>query len=154
MVKMDIWFYDTTRILMELISTHVCKGSDIGVHNNMFGGTMIGLIDEASAAYACQICDTPRMVTIKIDELVFKKPVKIGNVVKIYGEVKEFGNTSVTLYIEVRKHSVYNGKQDVVTHTNIKFVRIDDEGNSLVISERVKLRYADRMKEFGRGLLT
>ena len=139
---------------MELISTHVCKGSDIGVHNNMFGGTMIGLIDEASAAYACQICDTPRMVTIKIDELVFKKPVKIGNVVKIYGEVKEFGNTSVTLYIEVRKHNVYTGKQDVVTHTNIKFVRIDEEGNSLIISDRVKLRYEDRMKEFGRGLLT
>lgn len=139
---------------MELISTHVCKGSDIGVHNNMFGGAMISLIDEASAAYACQICDTPRMVTIKIDELVFKKPVKVNNVVKIYGEVKEFGNTSITLYIEVRKHSVYNGTQEVVTHTNIKFVRIDEEGSPLRVSDRVKIRYADRIKQFGKGLLT
>ena len=132
---------------MELISTHVCKGSDIGVHNNMFGGAMMALIDEASAAYACQICDTPRMVTIKIDELVFKKPVKIGNVVKIYGEVKEFGNTSVTLYVEVRKHSVYNGKQDVVTHTNIKFVRIDEEGNPIPVGEKGRRRIQELVEK-------
>ena len=139
---------------MELISTHICKASEIGVHNNMFGGHVMSLIDESSAAYASQICDTPRMVTIKVDELVFKKPVKVGSILKVYGEVKEFGNTSVTLYIEMRKHNVYTGKQDVVTHTNIKFVRIDDEGNPLPISERVKIRYFDRVKRFGKGLLS
>ena len=138
---------------MELISTHICKASDIGIHSNMFGGTVMVLIDEASAAYSSQICDTPRMVTIKIDELVFKKPVKVNNIVKIYGEVKEFGNTSITLYIEMRKHNVYTGDQDVVTHTNIKFVRIDEEGNPLRISERVKSRYLERIKQFGKGLL-
>jgi acyl-CoA thioesterase YciA len=139
---------------MELISTHICKAGDIGVHSNMFGGNIMALIDEASAAYAAQICDTPRVVTIKIDSLVFEKSVKSGNIIKVYGEVKEFGKTSVTLYIEMRKHNVYTGKQDVVTHTHIKFVRIDDEGNPLAISERVKKRYYDRVKKFGKGLLT
>ena len=139
---------------MELISTYICKTGDIGVHSNMFGGHIMSLIDDAAAAYACQICDTLRIVTIKIDELVFKKPIKAGNIVKVYGEVKEFGNTSVTLYIEVRKHNVYTGKQEVVTHTNIKFVRIDDEGNPLAISERIKVRYNDRIKSIGKGLLT
>jgi acyl-CoA thioesterase YciA len=139
---------------MELITTYICKKGDIGVHDNMFGGTILSIIDDASAAYASQICDTQRVVTLKIDELVFKKPVKIGNIIKVYAEVKEFGNTSVTMYIEVRKHNVYTGLQTVVTHTNIKFVRIDDEGNPLSISERVKERYAERMSEFGRALLT
>jgi acyl-CoA thioesterase YciA len=139
---------------MELISTHICKASDIGVHNNMFGGTLVSWIDEASAAYSAQVCDTPRVVTIKIDELVFKKAIKLGNIIKIYGEVIEFGNTSITLYFEARKHNVYTGKQEVVTHTNIKFVRIDDEGNPLPISERVKTRYAERFKKYGKGLLS
>jgi acyl-CoA thioesterase YciA len=139
---------------MELISTYICKTGDIGVHSNMFGGHIMSLIDDAAAAYACQICDTLRVVTIKIDELIFKKPIKAGNIVKVYGNVKEFGNTSVTLYIEVRKHNVYTGKQEVVTHTNIKFVRIDDEGNPLAISERVKSRYHERIKSIGKGLLT
>jgi len=138
---------------MELISTYICKASQIGVHGNMFGGYMMALIDECSAAYAAQICDTPRVVTIKVDELIFKKPVKTGNILKVYGEVSEFGNSSVTLYMEVRKHNVYNGEQTVVTHTHIKFVRIDDEGNPIALSERVKNRYKQRMEKFGRGLL-
>lgn len=139
---------------MELISTYICKKGDIGVHDNMFGGTILSIIDDASASYASQICDTQRVVTLKIDELIFEKPVKIGNILKVYGEVKQFGTTSVTLYIEVRKHNVYTGSQTVVTHTNIKFVRIDDEGTPLAINERVKERYMERMKEYGRALLT
>ncbi len=139
---------------MELITTYICKGSDIGVHSNMFGGTILGLIDQSSGAYASQICDTPRMVTIKIDELVFKNPVKQGNIIKIYASVKEFGNTSITLYAEVRKHNVYTGDQEVVLHTNIKFVRIDEEGRPIPLSERVKKRYADRMVKYGKGLLS
>lgn len=139
---------------MELITTYICKQGDIGIHNNMFGGIILSIIDDAAAAYASQICDTQRVVTLKIDELVFKKPVKSGNIIKVYGKVKEFGTTSVTLYIEVRKHNVYTGAQNVVTHTNMKFVRIDDEGNPLAISERVKARYAERTKIFGRALLT
>jgi len=139
---------------MELISTYICKKGDIGVHDNMFGGTILSIIDDASASYASQICDTQIVVTLKIDELIFAKPVQVGNILKVYGEVKDFGTTSVTLYIEVRKHNVYTGLQTVVTHTNIKFVRIDDEGTPLAISERVKERYAERMKEYGRALLT
>ena len=139
---------------MELITTFLTKASDIGIHGNLFGGSMMSLIDESAAAYAMQLCDTPRMVTVKIDELVFKKPVKVGNLLKVYGKVIQFGTTSVSIYIEVRKHNVYTGNQDTVTHTNIKFVRIDDEGNPLAISERIKTRYAERLNKFGKGLLS
>jgi acyl-CoA thioesterase YciA len=139
---------------MEHITTFLVKASDIGLSNNMFGGVILSLIDESAVSYAMQLCDTPRMVTVKIDELVFKKPVKVGNLLKVYGKVIEFGTTSVSIYIEVRKHNVYTGNQDTVTHTNIKFVRIDDEGNPLAISERIKTRYEERIKKFGRGLLS
>jgi len=139
---------------MELITTFLVKTSDIGISNNLFGGTMMSLIDSSAVAYAMQVCDTPRMVTVKIDELVFKKPVKVGNLLKVYGNVIEFGNTSISIYIDVRKHNVYNGVQETVTHTNIKFVRIDDEGSPLAISERIKTRYAERLKKFGKGLLS
>ena len=139
---------------MELVTTHICKASDIGVHSNMFGGTMLALIDLSAGAYASQICDTPRMVTIKIDELVFKNPVKVGNILKIYASVKEFGNTSVTLYVEVRKHNVHTGKQEAVTQTFITFVRIDGDGKAIPIHDYVKQRYYDRLNKYGRGLLS
>lgn len=139
---------------MELITTYICKEFDIGIHNNMFGGRIVSLIDDSSGSYAAQICDTPRMVTIKFDQLVFMSPVKVGNILKIYGKVVKFGTTSLELYMEVRKHNVYTGVQEIVTHTNVKFVRIDDEGNPIPLSQRVKTRYADRLKVFGKGLLS
>jgi acyl-CoA thioesterase YciA len=138
---------------MELITTYICKQGDIGVHNNMFGGTILSIIDDASAAYVSQICDTQRVVTLKIDELLFVKPVKVGNILKVYGEVVNFGTTSITIYVEVRKHNVYTGVQSTVTHTKIKFVRIDDEGLPLHIHDYVKERYWERFEKFGRGLL-
>jgi acyl-CoA hydrolase len=56
--------------------------------------------------------------------------------------------------MEVRKHNVYTGKQEVVVSTNIKFVRIDEEGFPIPISERVKLRYVERVEKWGKGLLS
>lgn len=138
---------------MELVTTYICKTSDIGIHSNMFGGTLLALVDQSSGAYASQVCDTPRMVTLSISEMLFKKPIKVGNIIKVYAEVSSFGNTSVTLYIEIRKHNVYTGVQEVATSTMIKFVRVDDEGNSLPISDRVKTRYYNRIERFGKGLL-
>jgi acyl-CoA thioesterase YciA len=139
---------------MELITTYICKKFDIGVHDNMFGGTLMSLIDDAAGSYASQICDTPRMVTIKFDELVFKRPVKVGNILKVYGKVIKFGTTSLELYMEVRKHNVYTGEQEIVTHTSVKFVRIDEEGNPIPVSDKAKERHAYRIKKFGKSLLS
>jgi len=126
---------------MELLNTHPIKKSDLGFHGNLFGGKLLAWLDASAAAFAMQVCDTPRMVTIKIDECVFKKPAKEGQLIKIYGEVKSFGNTSLTIYMEARSHNVYSGKQNVVLSTNIKFVRIDEVGDPVPISERVKSKY-------------
>jgi len=129
---------------MDLISTHPIKKSDLGFHGNLFGGKLLAWLDAAGAAYAMEICDNPRMVTIKIDECVFKKSAKEGQLLKIYGSVYEIGNTSITLYLEARAHNVYSGKQTVMLSTNIKFVRIDEEGDPVPISERVKTRVKNK----------
>ena len=139
---------------MELITTKICMTLDIGVNNSLFGGNMLSLLDEAAAAYSCQICDTPNMVTKKIEDVVFECPVKVGNIIKIYGEVDKIGTTSITMNLEARKHNVYTGQQKLVCSTRMVFVRIDDEGSPVPISERVRARYYERLQEYGRGLLT
>jgi acyl-CoA thioesterase YciA len=123
---------------MELITTHPIKKSDLGFHGNLFGGKLLAWIDAAGAAYAAQVCDTPRMVTIAIDKCVFKKPAREGQMLKIYGSVAEIGITSITLNLEARAHSVYTGQQSIVLSTNIKFVRIDEDGNPIPLADRVK----------------
>jgi len=127
-------------IQMELLNTHPIKKSDLGFHGNLFGGKLLAWIDAAAAGYAMQLCDTPRMVTISIDKCFFEKPAKEGQLVKIYGTPQKVGSTSVTIYMECRAHNVYTGEQKVVLRTNIKFVRIDEDGNPIPISDRAKSR--------------
>ena len=122
----------------QLISTHPIKKSDLGFHGNLFGGKLLSWLDAAGAAYAMEVCDTPRVVTIKIDECLFKKAAKEGQLLKIYGKVFEFGTTSLTLLLECRSHNVYTGKQSTVLTTKIKFVRIDENGDPIPISKIVK----------------
>ena len=59
---------------MELITTKTILALDIGVNNNLFGGIMLSELDKAGAAYASQICDSPRLVTKKFEEVIFEKP--------------------------------------------------------------------------------
>jgi acyl-CoA hydrolase len=126
---------------MQLVSTHPIKKMDLGFHGNLFGGKCLSWLDAAGAALAMQVCDTPRMVTVKIDECIFKKPAKEGQLLKIYGKVGNVGTTSITLYLEARAHNVYSGTQSVILSTNITFVRIDEGGEPIPISEKVKQKY-------------
>ena len=126
---------------MILISTHPIKKADLGFHANLFGGKLLAWIDAAGAAMAMEVCDTPRMVTVKIDECLFKRPAREGQLLKIYGRVSNVGNTSITLQLEARAHNVYSGSQSVILSTNIKFVRIDENNEPVPISERVKSKY-------------
>jgi acyl-CoA thioesterase YciA len=132
---------------MELISTHPIKKSDLGFHGNLFGGTLLKFIDSAAAGYAMQLCDTPRMVTVSIDKCFFEKPAKEGQLLKIYGYPTKLGTTSVTLYMEARAHNVYTGNQIVVLKTNIRFVRIDEEGNPIPINEKGRIRIMKLIQE-------
>jgi len=126
---------------MELISTHFCKAANVGYHGNLFGGTMLAWLDEAGAAFACQACDTPRMVTKRISEVIFNKPVRPGQIIKIYGEVRAVGQTSITIHLEARRHSVYNGSQRTVLTTDMTFVRIDGDGEPIPVGDKVKTKF-------------
>lgn len=131
---------------MELVSTYICKELDLGVHHNMFGGRLMSLIDDAAAAYAAQLCDTVHIVTLKFDEFMFRRPVKAGNILKLYAKVVHFGNTSIELYVEIRKHNVYTGIQEIVTHTRGVFVHIDDDGRAIPISALARERFYKQLE--------
>lgn len=123
---------------MELISTHVCKSSDVGFHGNLFGGQMLAWLDEAAAAFVCQMCDTPQMVTVKVETVHFKSPVRPHQIIKIYGKLNDIKTTSATVSLEARKHNPYNGKQKIVCTTVMTFVRIDGDGMPVPIGEHIK----------------
>ena len=129
---------------MNLISTHVCMTKDVGVHGNLFGGVMLAWLDEAGAAFSSEACGTPRMVAGKISEVTIQKPERTGQKNKIYCKIIKFGNTSVTFRLDARRHSPYNGSQKTVCTTDMTFVRIEGDGESVPIDELVKSRFEEQ----------
>ena len=128
---------------MRYITQHPIKKSDLGFHGNLFGGKLLAWLDAAAASYASEYCDTPRMVTRAIDKCVFNKPAREGQLLKIFAKVEKVGSTSIVLYMEARSHNVYNGKQNVILATNMTFVRVDEMGDAIPISDRVRSKFIE-----------
>ena len=113
---------------MELISTHSVMTSDIGVNDNLYGGRLMSWIDTAGAVFAKQKSRSFSVVTKKVAELIFIKPAKVNNLLKIYGEVSNVGRTSITINIEARSLDVVNCQEELMCTTTIVFVNIDENG--------------------------
>lgn len=127
---------------MELISSHICMTKNIGINGNLFGGEILSWIDQAAAAYATEKCYTPHVVTGTMEKVVFNSPVKVGEIIKLYGEIISIGNKSLTIKIEARNFSPYTHEEHTVCCTDVVFVRIDPTtGKSIPISKHVKLRF-------------
>lgn len=138
---------------MKLINKRIVMAKDIGIHGNLFGGTLMAWIDEAAAAYVTEYCCTPNMVTVHVGEFNFHKPVKSGQHLRIYGDVLKVGTTSITLKVESRKFNLYSGDETLVCSTEITFVRIDDDGTPTPIGETVLKRHKENLKFLSSGLL-
>ena len=126
---------------MDILSTHPVKKLDLGFHGNLFGGKLLSWVDAAVAAYAMERCHSKNMITVAIDKCVFEKPAKEGQLVKIYATMSKIGNTSATFDVEARNYNVFRGDEDVILKTNMTFVRVDDEGVPIPISEQVKREF-------------
>ena len=107
---------------MQLLTSQLIKKGDLGFHGNLFGGILMAWIDTAAAAYAMEVCRNRRMVTICIDECVFKKPAKEGSMLKIYGKVMNIGSTSIKMMLEARAYNVYTQDEDIILSTSIPMI--------------------------------
>lgn len=126
-------------------NSQFCKGKDIGVHGRIFGANLMEELDSSCSVFAAEICDTPWLVT-KIMNIEFITPVLQNQIFKTYIGIKKIGKTSITLNAEIRKHSVHTEKETLVLKAESVFVRINEDGEAIPISDTVR-------KKFGYDLL-
>ncbi len=127
---------------MHYVATKICRASEIGLNGNLFGGTMLSWLDEAGAAFAGYLCRAPNMVTLKMDEVLFRRPVKISHHVRIYARVVKIGTTSLTINVEARRFDFNKDLEELVCSTRMVYVKIDAEGNASPIDERLRATMA------------
>jgi uncharacterized protein (TIGR00369 family) len=94
---------------------------------NIHGGWIMKLVDEAGAL-ACMRHAQRKVVTVAIDSMVFRQPIRIGDLIIINAEVSYAGRTSLEAEVHVIAENPVTGEQ---THTNtayLVYVALDDEG--------------------------
>lgn len=95
---------------------------------NVHGGWIMKLVDEAGAL-ACMRHAQRRVVTVAIDQLIFRQPIRIGDLVILNAEVTYAGKTSMEAEVQVTAENPVTGEQ---THTNtayLVYVALDRDGN-------------------------
>ena len=78
----------------------VALPKDTNSAGTIFGGWILSQIDRAGAQAAREVAPE-RVVTISMQEIIFKQPVFVGDVVSCYAKITEVGNTSIKTKIEV-----------------------------------------------------
>ncbi len=102
--------------------------ADVNIHGDVFGGWIMSQADIAGAIVAERSAGG-RVVTVAVNEFVFKHPVAIGDLVSFYGEAVRVGTTSIAVEVEVYAQ---RRPEDVevykVTEALITYVAVDQEG--------------------------
>jgi uncharacterized protein (TIGR00369 family) len=94
---------------------------------NVHGGWIMKLVDEAGAL-ACMRHAQKKVVTVAIDSMTFREPIRIGDLIILNAEVTYTGRTSMEAEVQVLAENPVTGER---THTNtayLVYVALDDEG--------------------------
>ena len=106
---------------------------DTNAQGSIFGGVILSHIDLAGVTEARKHA-AKRFVTVAMKEVVFKKPVFVGDTVSFYTATKKLGNTSVTIQVEVEAQRWENPSERViVTEAEITFVAINEKGEPIPV---------------------
>lgn len=74
--------------------------NDTNVFGNLMGGRLMYWMDIAAGISAGKHCNAPSM-TASVDNISFKNPIKLGNIVHIEAKVSRAFNTSMEIHLSV-----------------------------------------------------
>jgi len=114
---------------------------DTNGHGHISGGVILSSIDIAGATVARTACGPggiKRMVTRAIDQVDFRQPVLVNDILTCYSRIVRVGKTSVTVHVdvEVDRHS----KIIPVTKADLVFVAVDENDRPVPIACAPKSR--------------
>lgn len=93
---------------------------------NVHGGKILSLLDSVAYACASRYCQR-YVVTLSVDQMFFKEPIHVGDLVTFKACINHTGKTSMEVGIRVEAEHIRTGRR---RHTNTCYftmVALDDE---------------------------
>jgi acyl-CoA hydrolase len=106
---------------------------DLNQNGYLFGGNLLKWVDEYAWIAASLEIPGSNFVTIAMDNVVFKKSITEGSILKFDIHLKKTGNTSVQYDVKVFCQKSCGEEMKSVFSTVVTFVNIDSNGNKIAI---------------------
>lgn len=107
---------------------------DMNHYGFLFGGKLLMWIDEIAWMAVSEDYPGFHFVTVGMSDVTFKKSVHPKSVLRFNAEKQHEGNTSVTYHVDVYCRQIDGAVEEHVFHTDITFVRINNEGQKLSLN--------------------
>jgi len=115
-----------------LVIKVVAMPRDTNAAGDMFGGWIVSQMDLAASLQARKLTAS-RIVTVAIDNLVFHKPVNVGDCVICYATTEKVGRTSMTIKIDLMVERRGIEPEEKVTEGRFVFVAIGKDGRPVPV---------------------
>ncbi len=107
--------------------TMLVMPSMLNVLNNLFGGHLLAMVDQAAAVAAIRHAGGPA-VTASFDRVDFRERIGAGALVTCSAAVDFVGNSSMDVSVEVYAEHVPTGERKHTHSAKVVFVAIDGQG--------------------------
>lgn len=111
----------------ELTLRTLAMPADVNVNGDIFGGWVLSQMDIAGGIQAGTRAQG-RVATVAVDAMKFIRPVRVGDVLCIYTEIRRVGRTSIGVDVEAWVLRDRVGNREKVTEALFTFVAIDPDG--------------------------
>lgn len=149
---------DSTAILSE-----VMMPLHANHYGSVHGGTILKLVDEAAFVAATKHA-RKNVVVASIDNIEFRHPVGVGDVLTLRASVYHVGRTSMDVEVEIEMEKIKQGKILKVGSAYLTMVALDKKGRPTEVprlilktteeiqkNKRIKLKRQERLARFSRN---
>ncbi|MEK6564548.1 MAG: acyl-CoA thioesterase [Candidatus Omnitrophota bacterium] len=149
---------DSTAILSE-----VMMPLHANHYGSVHGGTILKLVDEAAFVAATKHA-RKNVVVASMDNIEFRHPVGVGDVLTLRASVYHVGRTSMDVEVEIETEKIKRGKILKVGSAYLTMVALDKKGKPAKVpclilktkeeiqkNKRIKLKRQERLARFSRN---
>jgi len=133
------------------LTTHLVLPENTNTLGNLMGGQLLNWMDVTSAISAHRHCRRV-VVTAAVNNVSFRQPIKLGDIVTIEGKVSRSFNSSMEVYMQVFVEDHLTGAKVLSNEAMYTFVAVDQLGHPINVpllkpeTEEEQLRYEGALR--------
>ena len=118
-----------------LVIRTIAMPADTNPSGDIFGGWLMSQMDLAASNLAGRV-SRGRNATVAVEAMQFLRPVRVGDEVTIYANLKSVGRTSMRIHVDSWARSRFDDESNEVTNAEFVFVALEDNGKPRKIIHR------------------